>query len=64
MPNDRLPNPDRATELMRAYERGVVTGMALTIWRASGNPLHIADAQRDFDDALAAFERLQQTDTP
>jgi hypothetical protein len=37
----------------------VTAGTALDLWRASGNIAAIADAQRDFDEALDEYTAVQ-----
>ena len=59
MQDNRIPNPEYAARLTDAYARCVTAGTALNLWRASGNTAAIADAQRDFDEALDDYTAVQ-----
>jgi hypothetical protein len=64
MQDNRIPCPHRTAELMDAYANCVTAITALALWRSSGNPAAIADAEAAFRSALDNYTAVQEKETP
>jgi hypothetical protein len=64
MQDNRIPHPEYASLLTDAYARCVTAGTALALWRSSGNPAAIADAEAAFRSALDNYTAVQEKGTP